>query len=465
MFPTFIHKLIILFILLEITCCQDTFESRWMEKLYPVIKNQTILDLSLPGSHDTLTGDSSARIAANSNSLDPKVSWLLHLIGPFMELFSIGSWIRAQAMTQGLKIKEQLDSGIRFLDFRLAYTAGPKNLINYDWYSVHMVQTNKKAIDYLTEIKTWLDEHEKEVVVIWFSNHGCEDCRTGTYHAEPKVMQKFWKEIENLFGSMLFDHGKRNLNETTYEEIVQLNSRVIIYAGEYSNFTNNSTLALPSNQIINIPTGEQHNFSLGIQEAEQTFAFSEEVLKVSKSQNQFYLVQMAGDAGDQMWFATKIKYFWPFVNIKKIKKTCAELYNVPNMTEYCPMSLQANSLFKNYYHQTAFEIAVKNKWGLPNAIYLDAIDYNGTIRVGPEEFGDGLPTSDRINGKAKYTYTATFALINLNRVCPSRHSSEDCEKLYGIVEERRALYPITHWKDEYYGRHDTWPEEILINYP
>jgi hypothetical protein len=465
MFLTLFPRLIILAIALKMSNCQETFESRWMERLYPVIKNQTILDLSIPGSHDTLTSDSSARIADNSNSLDPKVSWLLHLIGPFMEIFSLGSWIRAQAMTQGLKITEQLDSGIRFLDFRLAFTAGPKNLMNYDWYSVHMVQTNKKAIDYLTEIKLWLNNHDKEVVVIWFSNHGCEDCQTGTYHAEPKEMQKFWKQIENLLGPLLFDHGKRNLNETTLEEIIQLNSRVIIYAGEYSNFTNNSPLALPSNKIINIPTGEQHNFSLGIQEASQTFALSNDVINVSKSSNEFYLVHMAGDAGDQIWLSTKIKYFWPFVNLRQIKETCAELYNVPNMTEYCPMTLQANSLLKNYYHQTAFELAVKYKWGLPNAIYLDAIDYNGTFRVGPEEFGYGLPKSERIHGNARYSYTATFALINLYRVCPSKRSSEDCRKLYEIIEERRALYPIIHWKDEFYGRHDSWPEELLINEP
>jgi hypothetical protein len=33
----------------------NIFLERWMEEILPVISNQTILDLSLPGTHDSLT--------------------------------------------------------------------------------------------------------------------------------------------------------------------------------------------------------------------------------------------------------------------------------------------------------------------------------------------------------------------------------------------------------------------------
>jgi len=151
----------------------------------------------------------------------------------------VGDWIRAQAITQDLKLTEQLDSGIRFLDFRLAFTAAPDKFLNYDWYSLYFVESNKKAIDYLIEIKYWLDGHQKEVVVIWLSNHGFNG-DGNTFNTNENNMQKFLKEVETLFGIMLFDHFTRNINDTTIEEIINLNLRVIIYAGEYSHFINNT---------------------------------------------------------------------------------------------------------------------------------------------------------------------------------------------------------------------------------
>ena len=42
-----------------------------------------------------------------------------------------------------------------------------------------MITSNAKAMDYLEQAKTWLDQHPGEVVVIWISKHG-DDCATGT---------------------------------------------------------------------------------------------------------------------------------------------------------------------------------------------------------------------------------------------------------------------------------------------
>ena len=186
------------------------FESRWMEELFPIIKNQTILDISLPGSHDTLSSDSSTSIADHANSINKNMAWFLHIIWSFIDLFKIGNWIRAQAITQGLKIKDQLDSGIRFLDFRLAYSAAPNHFLKYEWYSLHMVQSNKKAIEYLFEVKSWLLSHNKEIIIIWFSNHGCEGCNN-TYNVDSKIMQNFWMEVESLFEGK---RTERNKNKT-----------------------------------------------------------------------------------------------------------------------------------------------------------------------------------------------------------------------------------------------------------
>jgi len=61
------------------------------------------------------------------------------------------------------------------------------------------------------------------------------------------------------------------------------------------------------------------------------------------------------------------------------------------MTAYCSMTLQGNRLLSNYYNHNSIEVAIDKKYVLPNAMYLDAVDSNGTIRVGPENFDYGVP--------------------------------------------------------------------------
>ena len=44
----------------------------------PIIGNQTLMDLALPGTHDTLTYDLSTTVADSANDLPSVVSWFLH---------------------------------------------------------------------------------------------------------------------------------------------------------------------------------------------------------------------------------------------------------------------------------------------------------------------------------------------------------------------------------------------------
>ena len=54
-----------------------------------------------------------------------------------------------------------------FLDFRIMYTAAPHHVGSAkDWYW-HGCETNCKAFEYLKEVRTWLDAHPSEIVVIW----------------------------------------------------------------------------------------------------------------------------------------------------------------------------------------------------------------------------------------------------------------------------------------------------------
>jgi hypothetical protein len=195
----------------------------------PIIGNATILDLSLPGTHDSLTYDSSTTVADLAEELPPRVSNLLHNIGDFLgiayalrnlvsvrcELWVLPSCqllaqlsvtpavrtvmmdflvLALQVVTQGLNVTQQLDSGVRFIDFRLTLSRPPykgaahntwlghlANMLNmfpspdtatYDWYSMHMIESNQPALSYFQQIRVWLDAHPSEVLVLWMSRHG-----------------------------------------------------------------------------------------------------------------------------------------------------------------------------------------------------------------------------------------------------------------------------------------------------
>ena len=95
-----------------------------------------------------------------------------------------------QAKTQGLDVVAQLDAGIRFLDFRIVYSAAPDqpSWAAHSWYGLHMLQTNQHALSYLTSVRQWMDAHPTEVVVMWISRHG-STCNTTFADTPLEAMQ------------------------------------------------------------------------------------------------------------------------------------------------------------------------------------------------------------------------------------------------------------------------------------
>ncbi len=57
----------------------------------------------------------------------------------------------------------KLDAGVRFIDFRIVYSAPPHELSTapHDWYCLHLMQSNNLAISYLTAARDWLLAHPK----------------------------------------------------------------------------------------------------------------------------------------------------------------------------------------------------------------------------------------------------------------------------------------------------------------
>eukprot|EP00947_MAST-08B_sp_MAST-8B-sp1_P005133 g5133.t1 len=211
-----------------------------MGHLLPVLGNETVMDLGLPGTHDTLTYDLSQTVAQNANDLPSWLSWLLHTFHSADGF--VGRFIRGEAQTQNFDVTQQLEAGMRFLDIRFVYSAGPSSAVSskvsVDWYSMHMVESNNKAMTYLTQIKAFLDAHPQEVVVLFTSYHG-DQSSTGTkqYPNTPvSVKQAFWRQIVDLFdgGKLLFDGAAgRLVNETSVGDLVKMGQRVVLYASDW----------------------------------------------------------------------------------------------------------------------------------------------------------------------------------------------------------------------------------------
>ena len=131
------------------------FLADWMGAIMPAIRGLTLFDLCLPGSHDSVTFDLSSTIA-QGDTVGEKV----RKFGKMVK--KVGRVVKSAAICQRLDLEEQLNSGIRleplmlmirssdmhfrFLDMRIHHTHG-------DWYGLHAVITNQRAIHYFTAIE------------------------------------------------------------------------------------------------------------------------------------------------------------------------------------------------------------------------------------------------------------------------------------------------------------------------
>eukprot|EP00299_Pterocystis_sp_00344_P009273 c3854_g1_i1.p1 GENE.c3854_g1_i1~~c3854_g1_i1.p1 ORF type:complete len:352 (+),score=99.66 c3854_g1_i1:368-1423(+) len=327
----------------------------------------------------------------------------------------------------------------------------------WDWYCLHFMQSNQKAIEYLKLIREWMDQHPNEIVVMWFSKHG-DECAVGQAQY-PDVPQEhkmeFWNQILQVFDGLLFNTTVSQLNQTSIGDLIQRNHRLVLFAADYVEFTSASPLALDSCLIENWHnesiTDEQKNFDF------QLCTFSNSSIRAdAKANSRFFLLSMASSSpSDQLKNAFEIKYL-PFDVDSRIAE-CDGAFNVPNITMWCPPTLMDISLLTNYYAQRTIEFAFENNWTFPNAFYIDAIDVNGTIRTGTDPINPLSATGSNHDITA-YAFVDTILAYNVRIGCASLDSrNDDCQKLTDILEQRRAVYPYTQWSDTVCGRNVDWP--------
>jgi hypothetical protein len=360
--------------------------------------------------------------------------------------------------TQGLDVSQQLMSGIRFLDMRIMYESNTE-----EWYSLHMMQSNAPASKYFKEVRSFIDEHPSEIVVLWVSKHGSE-CATGEdQYPNTTIAQKqaYWTEIMNIFDGVLVNNIETKVNSTSIADMISKNQRVVIYTADYVEMTNASPYALDScliNNQLGPGVSEEPNAKKWEQ---QQFSTATSVKLQNKQDNKFYLMSMAtGVPGDQMVGAAFQK-FLPGKN-REANSKCVRSFNIPQFKE-CPQTLLDIANLENYYKQLTLEESFSNmlkselNWNFPNAIYINGVDFDGTIRTGLEVLWGKNRNPNDPHSITGYAYVDTLIGANLINSCFNNDNDNDaCEKMMSIIQSRRANNPMLFWNDSDYGRLTEW---------
>lgn len=138
-----------------------------MTQLHQAIKEKSILQLTIPGSHDSAMYKEGMGKVLGPDT-EPQVINIFNKVGSLPGIHSIASSITREVIsrwsrTQSLDLIGQLDYGVRYLDLRIAYHDG-------DFHATHTLMKASSVFEDLLKIKEWLVQHELEVVIIDFQH-------------------------------------------------------------------------------------------------------------------------------------------------------------------------------------------------------------------------------------------------------------------------------------------------------
>lgn len=441
----------------------DVFLENWMGHLMDLaaFKNAPLLDLMLPGTHDTLSYDLQLRVSDGGIDDHAHFAEVLHkyevLVPNVMEDF-----IRTQAQTQRLPVSAQLDNGVRFLDLRMMYSYSDKKP---DWYSLHMLESRKPMINYFIEIRDWLAAHPTEIVAMWLSRHG-SPCATGEdqYPSTPmEAKTALWGQIEATFGDMMT--GGVRLNETSVQTMISNNQRAVFYVADYNEMTGGSSDKALDACLIDNQLGPSVDEEEKAAVWEQNLFISATLNKWKlKSQQGFLLMSMATGVPAQQVLSSAALRFGPGKEADEVQEKCAEAFHIPQFDDWCPPTLLDISNLESYYKQLTLAQCLgkmEKGWSFPNAIYLNGLDYGGRIRTGTQVLWGAERSNSTEHSTTGFAYVDTLIAANVYQACnPVSHHNigQECSQLTQTLKERIAQNPVTTWSEPQLGRLQHWPD-------
>jgi len=439
-----------------------------------LLSNVTLTDLSWPGSHDSLSYDLSLTVSDDGRDKFQKLFEVLHILsGGQLHLLpgELEEFGRMQAKTQQLTVSQQLDNGIRFVDFRLMLEKGSSG---EKWYSMHFMQSKRVVQEYWREIRAWLDLHPDEIIMLWLSRDGNP---TATGHRQyPDVSreqkQGLWKDYLEIFDGLLLDSRDASIFKTPLEEMLTKNYRVVTWASDYKEFTNWSPFALNAARIQN-----RFDAGKGVFSEDKTLQKHITYFRSARTNNaaarilgHFSLLAMNSQAQNWQVLVSAKKRFLGWSH--DLLHTCSSHLDMPDAPDWCPDVLLDIAQLASYYNQHVFEFALSSndtarafgekeeqRIAFPNAIYLDALDFDGTVRTGSQLL-NGADRGGPDEDDSKYAYVDTVLMYNVQQLCSggkSEGSSAECQSLANLFQERRQRYPFRLWEDTDRARYADWP--------
>jgi len=392
--------------------------SNWMASLKNDIYPRSILDLSLPASHDSLTYDLSPTtplyqdVPELQKDQTDQDLWLASC-----SLLDDSMDVQQVARNQELDLKSQLDSGIRFIDFRMTLsTQCPSGweektqLAKYilkqeltgkiEFWGTHFFQTRHPAMVYLRDLKQWLDEHPGEVVVMLLSSHG--DPSRGCHHDGEQQYKDpwgvshahhFWQEFKQLFGSLLINVKQNPVERTPVQQLVDSNSRLLVYAAGFcelqGGYGKDDGMAYDAQTFFETP-GWVSGFAAyepNLRIIEEDFKNAAQKRNELKPKSHYYNRQLITSFDKDQLIASLcelapsslVKFVSKAFSISDpcdgAKKSC--LWSPILTAPLCHTRLSEVVSVSNFFFQWPLSASFQKGYVLPNALYVDGIKKGG----------------------------------------------------------------------------------------
>ena len=476
--------------------------SDWMGDLLPIIGNSTLFDLSVVRTHNTGSQRMTTTISDNSEQITAEEASIIHDITVTkLGAATVGRFTQLWAIVQGQDFIDQLDAGVRFIDFRMIYTA-PWNSSSahaHDWYINHRAQTKETAMWYLralractrrggrtgklpgcvprpqiatlcTPLRTGMDAHPREILRMRVSRHAGD-----TFPGTPdSALENFFSGFVDLFGDVLHDHTRYPSANTTVGELVRGNQRMHVSLAAYAQMTKNGTAK--GSHLVNEGVSIQEcgsfpdlsdlrasfsgtlaacfysSSSSSSSSSNSSSATDTAADTAAASSNTLSSLSLARDPHTSTYVAAgEVFAAGPLAATLGLVSKCAKTLDAGGLLfsgKWCPGSILEYEHLQGYWDQFLLEDFVANytKWPaahLPNIIEVNAFGANGTLEI------DAGP------GK-RYALLDTVLLANVRRACGVRGraaaTAAMCEETEEAILARRGQFPMQREKDVDRGR-------------
>eukprot|EP00656_Telonema_subtile_P051904 TRINITY_DN7092_c0_g1_i2.p1 TRINITY_DN7092_c0_g1~~TRINITY_DN7092_c0_g1_i2.p1 ORF type:complete len:387 (-),score=76.12 TRINITY_DN7092_c0_g1_i2:314-1474(-) len=355
-----------------------------------------------------------------------------------LKIDPIGKWAQRWSIVQSLDLIDQLDFGVRAIDFRMIWSApyNKPSTATHDWFINHRMQSAQTAMWYLTRLRDWLRAHPAEIVEIHISRHS-DDLFPGTPVA---VLHKFYTDFTELFGPLLHNHKQYPSNTTTINELLAAGQRLRAWISD-------AAVVIPGgSDVINEPQAINTCASVpALRSLTSTFQNAAQACFAGHDPSSTLTpLDLTPDPQNAVYAAAAKVYFAPSILKKGLIKRCAAVMNFSALSgNWCPSNIREYERLENYYNQFLLEKYVANysEQVMPAYVFVNDLGVNGTITID--------------EGK-QYSLMDTVLLANVQAAC-TRSPHTDCAALQQGLLERRATHPLQVWNDPDTGREEELP--------